>query len=371
MEVANASLLDEATAAAEAMALLMRVQKRPGAHTFVDRRPDVSAGARRHPVARGPARHHRQRRRDLDRRCEFGPEVFGVVRAVARRSWRARGPAVVHRVARTRPACSSRSEPICSRSRSSTPPGEAGADVVVGNAQRFGVPLGYGGPHAAFFATRESFVRQAPGRIIGVSVDSARPARVPDGAPDARAAHPAREGDVEHLHGAGAARQHGGVLRRLPRPRRPRATSRTRVHDQTVRLACAATSLGWTQTNGAFFDTLRLEGDAASVASVRPRRRSARHQLPLSAAGRRADLAERDGHRNAISPTSWRRLPRPAKRPRRRSRRRRTRDGFRNRFARAIAVPHASGVQRASLRNRDDAVHPAASSARTSGSTRR
>ena len=98
------------------------------------------------------------------------------------------------------------------------PPGDFGVDVAVGEGQPLGNRLDFGGPSFGFFAAQEAFLRRMPGRIAGETTRRRRPPRLRAHAADARAAHPPREGDVEHLHRPGAQRADGHGLPELARP---------------------------------------------------------------------------------------------------------------------------------------------------------
>src|SRR6266550_3263875 len=176
LPIANASLLDEATAAAEAMNLTEAVAKVPPGTTPMFMiaegcHPQTIAVVRTRAEARGvqtviadPAG------------FEFRPGVIGALLQY---------PTTEGKIEDYRAFCDKAHAAgalvtVATDLLALTvlvPPGEWGADIAVGNSQRFGVPMGYGGPHAAFFATREAHRRHVPGRIIGVSRDAAgRPA---------------------------------------------------------------------------------------------------------------------------------------------------------------------------------------------------
>ncbi|MGH8598123.1 MAG: aminomethyl-transferring glycine dehydrogenase, partial [Gammaproteobacteria bacterium] len=182
MAVANASMLDEATAAAEGMAMARRLSKSAAQRFLVDRdcHPQTIA------VVRTRAKYFGFEIVvfDPDLAVPEG-EYFGMLLQYPGSSGEVRDHAELIAQAQTQGALVVvATDPLALVLLK--PPGEMGADIVVGSTQRFGVPMGYGGPHAAFFATRERFVRAMPGRVIGVSVDR-------DGRPALRMALQTRE----------------------------------------------------------------------------------------------------------------------------------------------------------------------------------
>jgi glycine dehydrogenase len=257
MEVANASLLDEATAAAEAMTLLRRLQSRKlgaagGIFLVSDRAFPQTIDVLR---SRADPLDIALKVGPLDRMA-FGPGVFGVLLQY---------PDEAGRIDDLRPFIAKAHEMGVMVAVATdllalaliVPPGEMGADVVFGNSQRFGVPLGFGGPHAAFFAAREEAVRHMPGRIIGVSVDA-------DGrqayrmALQTREQHIRREKATSNICTAQALLANMAAMYGVYHgPDGLRAIA-ARVHGLTRLLDKALRDVGFRQQNLSFFDTLRV-----------------------------------------------------------------------------------------------------------------
>ncbi|SPB14102.1 glycine dehydrogenase (decarboxylating) [Caballeronia novacaledonica] len=260
LAMANASLLDEATAAAEAMTLLQRIGK-PKSNVFYvadDVLPQTIevVKTRAKPagieVKVGPAA-------DAASANAFGvllqyPGANGDVR-----DYRALAEAIHAAGGHVVAAADLLALTLV------TPPGEWGADVAIGNTQRFGVPVGFGGPHAAYMAVRDEFKRQMPGRLVGVTVDA-------QGNPAMRLAlqtreqHIRREKATSNVCTAQALLAIMASMYAVYHGPRGLKTIALRVNRVASVFAAGVQKLGYTIANDTFFDTITIESGASTTA---------------------------------------------------------------------------------------------------------
>jgi glycine dehydrogenase len=268
MEIANASLLDESTAAAEAMALLYDVRPRDQKKNKVckffvseEMLPQTISvlQTRSAPIGVELVIGNHQE-------FDFSNEFFGAILQYPGKYGQVYDYADFIKKANDNGIKVAAAADILSLVKL-TPPGEMGADVVVGTTQRFGIPMGYGGPHAAYFATKDEYKRSMPGRIIGVSqdVNGNRALRM---ALQTREQHIKREKATSNICTAQVLLSvMAGMFAVYHGPKGLKYIA-NKVHSSAATLAEALNKLGVFQTNTAFFDTIVVKADALKVKAI-------------------------------------------------------------------------------------------------------
>ncbi len=268
MEIANASLLDEGTAAAEAMALLFDVrtrdQKKNNVTKFFVSEEILPQTLSVLQTRSTPLRielvvgNHEN--------FDFSADFFGAILQYPGKFGQVHDYAGFIAKAAENEIKVAVAADILSLAKL-TPPGEMGAAVVVGTTQRFGIPMGYGGPHASYFATKEEYKRSMPGRIIGVSIDTDgnRALRMELGT---REQHIKREKATSNICTAQVLLAvMAGMYAVFHGPKGLQYIA-NKVHASAVTTADALNKLGVYQTNSAFFDTILVKADALKVKAI-------------------------------------------------------------------------------------------------------
>ncbi len=269
MELANASLLDESTAAAEAMTMLFEVRERDQKKNEVTKffvseevLPQTISVLKTRAIPLGielVIGNHET--------FEFSTEFFGAMLQYPGKYGQVYDYAAFVASAKAKDIKVAVAADILSLVLL-TPPGEFGADVVVGTTQRFGIPLGYGGPHAAFFATKEDYKRSIPGRIIGVTKDT-------DGNPALRMALQTRE---QHIKRDKATSNictaqvllavMAGMYAVYHGPKGLKYIAE-QIHSKTKAVSQLLNTFGFEQLNSAYFDTILVNiNDAKKLKSI-------------------------------------------------------------------------------------------------------
>lgn len=268
MELANASLLDEATAAAEAMALLFAVREREQKKNnvikfFVSEEvlPQTLSLLETRATPLGVelvVGNHET--------FDFSSEFFGMILQYPGKTGRVYDYKECISKAKDAQIKVAVAADILSLVKLEAP-GNFGVDVVVGTTQRFGIPLGYGGPHAAFFATKEKYKRSIPGRIIGVTkdTDGNRALRM---ALQTREQHIKRDKATSNICTAQVLLAVMAGMYAVYHGPKGLDDIATKLHNKAVTLADSLENLGYFQANETYFDTIAIKTEAAKIKSI-------------------------------------------------------------------------------------------------------